>query len=67
MKLHNPDKDEVVRQESVEIQSDREGARVLRSRLANASEISLEVEAVDDGGDPYNSTGKHIVLPDLDD
>lgn len=66
MKLHNPEKNELVRQESVEIETDHKGARVLRSRLVSKNEWSIEVEAEDDGGDPYNSTGKHVVLPDWD-
>ena len=67
MKLHNPRKDEIDRSEPVVIETDHKGARVLRSKLVKKNEWSLEVEADDDGGDPYNSTGKHIVLPDWDD
>lgn len=67
MKLHNTEKDQLVHDESVEIETDHKGVRVLRSKLARKNEWSIEVEADDDGGDPYNSTGKHIVLPDWDD
>ena len=67
MRLHNKDKEEVVRTETVEIETDHKGARVLRSKPVSRDEWSFEVEADDDGGDPYNSTGKHVVLPDWDD
>ena len=67
MKLHNPENDEVVRQESVEIATDEKRARILQSKLVKSGAISLEVEADDDGGDPYNNTGRHIVLPEWDD
>ena len=67
MKLHKKDKEEVVRPETVEVETDHKGARVLRSKLVRKNEWSLAVETDDDGGDPYNSTGKHVVLPDWDD
>ena len=67
MKLHNKEKDGVVRQESAKIETDHKGARVLRSKLIDMSELAFEVEADDDGGDPYNSTGKHVALPEFDD
>jgi hypothetical protein len=67
MKLHNKDREEVVRPETVEVDTDHKDGRALRSKLVSKNEWSLAVETDDDGGDPYNSTGKHVVLPDWDD
>ena len=67
MKLHNKGKDGIVRHGSAKIETDHKGARVLRSKLIDVSDLAFEVEVDDDGGDPYNSTGKHVALPDFDD
>lgn len=67
MKLHNPEKEKLECQEAAEIETDHKGARILRSKLVDENELAFEVQVDDDGGDPYNSTGKHVALLEFDD
>ncbi len=61
MNLHNAKTKSVVRDESIEIESEREDVRVIRSKLREPAELSISKD-VDSGGDPYNSTGQHVVI-----
>ncbi len=61
MNSHNTKTDKVVSNELVRIVTDHKGVRVVKSELANASELSI-ADDFDTGGDPYNSTGQHVVI-----
>ena len=60
---HNPDKDGVVKHETVLIETGPQDVRVLRTKLKNLDDLSI-ADDVDFGTDPYNSTGQYAALPD---
>ena len=47
--------------EPVLIETDKDEPRVLRSTLVDSSELSIADDEYDIG-DPYNSTGRHVIL-----
>ena len=61
MNSHNAKMDTVVSKESVRIETDHKDVRILRSSLVDADELAIE-DNYDTGGDPYNSTGQHVVI-----
>jgi hypothetical protein len=61
MSSHNTKPGNIVRREDVVIEDAKDGIRVLRSTLLDTTELSVS-EAYDGGGDPYNSTGRHVVI-----
>ena len=63
MNSHNVDK--VVRDESVVVDADEERVRVLQADVANEGELRID-DDFDLGGDPYNSTGRHVIIKPKD-
>ena len=61
MNSHNIKTDRAVRNEPVRVVTDHKGARVLKSEVIDASELSI-ADDYDTGGDPYNNTGQHVVI-----
>lgn len=61
MITHNTKTESVVSRESASIVSDREDARVIKSKLDKVTDLSIS-EDDDAGSDPYNSTGHHVIL-----
>jgi hypothetical protein len=61
MNSHNAKPDVVVTKESVHIETDHKNVRVLRSTLLDDNDLSI-ADDYDNGGDPYNSTGQHVVI-----
>jgi hypothetical protein len=61
MNSHNAKIDAVVTREVVRIETDHQDVRVLRSRLTDANALAIAAD-YDNGGDPYNSTGQHVVI-----
>lgn len=61
MNSHNAKSEAAVHEEIVRIETDRNDVRVLRAKLRDANELSI-ADDYDNGGDPYNSTGQHVVL-----
>ncbi|MDH3612420.1 MAG: hypothetical protein OEU90_15615 [Gammaproteobacteria bacterium] len=61
MNSHKTKTGTVVITESVRIETDQKEPRVLRSKLVDANELSL-ADDFDIGGDPYNSTGQHVIV-----
>lgn len=61
MNSHNAKTESAESKAAVRLKSDRGDVRVLRSRLADANNLSI-ADDYDNGGDPYNSTGQHVVL-----
>ena len=66
MNPHNTKTESVIRNESVRSGSERDAIRVTKSRLIGAVDLSIS-EDCDPGGDPYNSTGQHVIVkPKID-
>jgi len=61
MNSHNTKTNTVVSNEAVRIETDHKDVRVLKSKLVDANDLSIADE-FDTGGDPYNSTGQHVVI-----
>ena len=61
MSSHNTKTEAVVKEEIVRVKGDRDELRVLKSTLIDSSELSVS-EDDEQGGDPYNSTGRHVVI-----
>ena len=66
MNPHNTKTESVTRNDSVRTGSERDTVRVTKSRLIGAVDLSIS-EDCDPGGDPYNSTGQHVIIkPKID-
>ena len=61
MNSHNTKTNTVASNEAVRIETDHKDVRVLKSSLVDANDLSIADE-LDTGGDPYNSTGQHVVI-----
>jgi hypothetical protein len=61
MNSHNSKTEWVVSDEAVRIEADQKQVRVIKSNLVDESELAIE-DDVDIGGDPYNSTGQHVII-----
>ena len=61
MNPHNTKPESVIRNGSVRSGSERDAVRVTSSRLIGAVDLSIS-EDCDPGGDPYNSTGQHVII-----
>lgn len=59
MNAHNPEK--MIKDETVRIESDDGSVRILRADLVGENDLSID-EGFDLGGDPYNSTGRHVII-----
>ena len=51
----------VVSNEPVRVETNLKEMRVLKSELFDANELSI-VDDYNPGGDPYNTTGQHLVV-----
>jgi len=58
---HNMKTSKVVSNEPVRVETDHKDMRVLKSELVDANELSIE-DDYNTGGDPYNTTGQHLVV-----
>lgn len=61
MNSHNAKTGAEAKIERVRIESARDDVRVIKTKLADAAELSIS-EDLEHGGDPYNSTGQHVIL-----
>lgn len=61
MNSHNAKADVVITKESVRIETDHKNVRVLRTTLLDEKSLSI-ADDYDNGGDPYNSTGQHVII-----
>jgi hypothetical protein len=61
MNSHNTKAEPVASKESTGVETDHKDVRVLRSRIVEADELSI-ADDFDNGGDPYNSTGQHVII-----
>ena len=60
MNSHNAKTESVIKSESVRAGTE-EDVRVIQSSLIGAAELSIS-EDCDQGSDPYNSTGQHVII-----
>ena len=61
MDSHNTKADKVVTDEVVSIDAGLEGVRVLQLDVVEASDLAIAND-FNTGGDPYNSTGQHVII-----
>jgi len=61
MNPHNTKTEPVMRKRPVRSRPDREVVRITKSQLIGAVDLSIS-EDCDPGGDPYNSTGQHVII-----
>ncbi len=61
MNSHNTRTELFERDETSRDAANEEDVRVLNTSLVEAAELSIS-EDCDPGGDPYNSTGQHVII-----
>ncbi len=62
MNVQKPRKEEAARKAPVQVEIDlRNNVQVIDSEMNNAEELTID-ENFDSGGDPYNTTGSHVIL-----
>jgi len=61
MNSHNAKTESVEKNVSACTGTKKEDVRVIESRLVDAPELSIS-EDCDQGSDPYNSTGQHVII-----
>ena len=61
MNSHNTKMTSGLKTESVQIVPERADPRIIKSNLKGADELSISQDT-DEGSDPYNSTGQHVVI-----
>ena len=61
MNSHNTKTESIVGNGPVRTGSESEAVRLTRSRLVGATELAIS-EDCDQGSDPYNSTGQHVII-----
>ena len=58
---HNTKTGKVVTDEVVRIEAGQENVRVLQLDLIAANDLAI-ADDLNTGGDPYNSTGQHVII-----
>ena len=61
MDSHNTKTDKVVTNEASRSEADQEDVRVLQMDLIEVSDLAI-ADDLNTGGDPYNSTGQHVII-----
>jgi len=61
MNSHNSKTEPVRAKESASNVLEKEEVRVMTARLVEAADLAIS-EADDQGSDPYNSTGQHVII-----
>ncbi|NIO42879.1 MAG: hypothetical protein GTO41_23625 [Burkholderiales bacterium] len=61
MNSHKTKEEKVGKNEPICIETDHKDVRILRSRIQPTPELSIQDDD-DIGGDPYNSTGQHVII-----
>jgi len=61
MNARNTETGTIVISKSVRNETDQKAPRVLKSKFVDENELSL-ADDYDIGGDPYNSTGQHVIV-----
>jgi len=58
---HNTKTDKVVTIEVVRSEADQDNVRVLQLDVIEANDLAI-ADDLNAGGDPYNSTGQHVII-----
>ena len=61
MNSHNTKPERAANDDSVRIESGTDNVRVLQLDLLESSDLAI-ADDVNAGGDPYNSTGQHVII-----
>ena len=61
MNIHDKKTEAIVSHESDRVETDHKNMQVLRSDLVDVNKLGI-ADDIDTGGDPYNSTGQHVVI-----
>jgi len=61
MDSHNTESKTVVNEETVDVEAGEDGVRVLNWDRVNPEDLSI-ADDPNPGGDPYNSTGQHVII-----
>ena len=61
MASHNTETEKVVSEESVDIRTEDSDIRILNWDRVNPEDLAIADE-LNPGGDPYNSTGQHVII-----
>lgn len=61
MDSHNTETETVVSEESVDVETEESGVRVLNWGRVSPEDLSI-ADDPNPGGDPYNSTGQHVII-----
>lgn len=61
MNSHNTKSEKVVTKEALEIEARDGSVRVLQLDLIEANDLAI-ADDINPGGDPYNSTGQHVII-----
>lgn len=66
MNSHNTKMEKAANDDSVQTASDTDSVRVLQLDLVEATGLAI-ADDFNPGGDPYNSTGQHVIIkPKMD-
>lgn len=61
MNSHNTKPERAANDDSVQIETGTDSVRVLQLDLIEANDLAV-ADDVNPGGDPYNSTGQHVII-----
>ena len=61
MNSHNTKPERAANDDSVRIETGTDSVRVLQMDLVDSSDLAI-ADDVNPGGDPYNSTGQHVII-----
>ena len=61
MNSHNTKTEKAANDDSVRYESDADSVRVVRLDLTESADLAI-ADDLNPGGDPYNSTGQHVII-----
>ena len=62
MNVHKLRKETAAREAPVQVETDlRNNVQLIDSEMNNAEELAID-DDFDSGGDPYNTTGSHVII-----
>ena len=64
MNSHNTKTEKVVKNESVGVGSGTDSVRILQMDLVDPEDLAI-ADDLNTGGDPYNSTGQHVIIKSI--
>ena len=61
MNSHNTKTEKAANDDPVRFESDADSVRVVRLDLTESADLAI-ADDLNPGGDPYNSTGQHVII-----